>query len=230
MIAIITGASGGIGKELVSEFTKQGHEVIAVDIVESNVPNFYKVDLTDYLQIQELFRSVKQKFGTAHILINNAGISSPHGDLTKTPIEKIDQLLDTNLRSMILCSREFVLLNEGQNYGRIINISSTRWLQNEENCDVYGATKGGVVSFTNSMCVSLSNTPITVNSISPGWIETKNYDSLTEEDHTQHPSGRVGRVDDIARACVFLVEEKNDFINGNNLVIDGGMTKKMIYC
>ncbi len=228
-IAIITGASGGIGKDLVRAFTVDGYEVVAVDIVPSDVPNFYQVDLSQKEEIQKLFVDIRQKFNTAHILINNAGISNPQNNLIETDIDKIDYMLDVNLRAMILCSREFITLNKGQDYGRIINISSTRWHQNEEHCDIYGATKGGVVSFTNSLCVSLSDTPITVNAISPGWIATKNYDSLTEVDHTQHPSRRVGRVDDIARACSFLVDERNDFINGNNLIIDGGMTKRMIY-
>ena len=88
---------------------------------------------------------------------------------------------------------------------------------------------GGLVSLTNSLCVSLRHTPITVNTISPGWIEVKDVMSLTQEDHEQHPSRRVGRPDDIVRACLFLADERNDFINGHNLIVDGGMSKRMIY-
>ena len=77
--------------------------------------------------------------------------------------------------------------------------------------------------------ISLSETPITVNAISPGWIQVKNYEELTELDHKQHPSRRVGKPKDILNACLFLASEDNDFINGHNLVVDGGMTKKMIY-
>ena len=101
--------------------------------------------------------------------------------------------------------------------------------QNEAGWEAYGASKGGIVSLTNSLCVSLINTGITVNAISPGWIETGDYESLTERDHKQHPSGRVGKPQDILNACLFLCREENDFINGANLIIDGGMTKKMIY-
>lgn len=86
-----------------------------------------------------------------------------------------------------------------------------------------------MVSLTNSLCVSLSNTNITVNAISPGWIETEDYEHLTLEDHKQHPSGRVGKPQDIVNVCLFLSKEENDFINGANIIVDGGMTKKMIY-
>ena len=86
-----------------------------------------------------------------------------------------------------------------------------------------------MVSLTNTMTISLSDTPITVNTISPGWIQCENYDTLTEIDHKQHPSKRVGKPMDIVKACMFLSDEENDFVNGINLIVDGGITKKMIY-
>ena len=82
---------------------------------------------------------------------------------------------------------------------------------------------------THSLAVSLSEYHITVNSISPGWIQTHDYEQLTDEDHAQHPSGRVGKPEDVARMCTFLCQDGNEFINAENIVIDGGMTKKMIY-
>ena len=85
------------------------------------------------------------------------------------------------------------------------------------------------MSLTNTMCISLADTPITVNAISPGWIQCADYDTLSVEDHKQHPSDRVGVPEDIARMDMFLSAPENDFINGANIVIDGGMTKKMIY-
>ncbi|MGL4827531.1 MAG: SDR family NAD(P)-dependent oxidoreductase [Vibrionaceae bacterium] len=133
------------------------------------------------------------------------------------------------MRGAMLCARAFVQANLGQPYGRIINIASTRWQQNEAGWDAYGASKGALVAFTQSLAISLAEYPITVNAISPGWIQAEDYHTLTEEDHRQHPSGRVGRPDDITRACLFLADPNNDFINGANLVIDGGMSKKMIY-
>ncbi|MGL4875369.1 MAG: SDR family oxidoreductase, partial [Clostridium sp.] len=86
-----------------------------------------------------------------------------------------------------------------------------------------------LVSFTNTLAVSLSGTNITVNAVSPGWIETGDYESLTKRYHEQHPSGRVGKPIDIFKACFYLSDKENDFINGANIVVDGGMSKKMIY-
>ena len=85
------------------------------------------------------------------------------------------------------------------------------------------------MALTHALALSLSSKELTVNAISPGWIETRSYEKLTAADHGQHPAGRVGRPEDIAQACLFLSDAENSFITGQNLVIDGGMTKKMIY-
>ena len=99
----------------------------------------------------------------------------------------------------------------------------------EQGSEGYAASKGGIYSLTHALALSLSEWNITVNSIAPGWIQTQNYDQLQPEDHSQHPSQRVGKPEDIARMCLFLCRDENDFINGENITIDGGMTKKMIY-
>ena len=89
--------------------------------------------------------------------------------------------------------------------------------------------KGGLVSLPNTLAVSLSATPITGNAVSPGWIQADGYEALSPADHAQHPSGRVGIPRDIVNACLFLAHEETDFVNGHNLIVDGGMTKRMIY-
>ena len=114
-------------------------------------------------------------------------------------------------------------------FGRIVNICSTRYLMSEPGSEGYAASKGGIYSLTHALALSLAQWHITVNSISPGWIETRDYEQLRPEDHAQHPSGRVGKPEDIARLCLFICQEENDFMNGENVTIDGGMTKKMIY-
>ena len=143
--------------------------------------------------------------------------------------DEFETVISTNLNGTFFCSRAFIEANKDEDYGRIINIASTRFNQNEAGWEAYGASKGGVVSLTSAMAISLGNVPITVNAISPGWIETINYEALSVEDHLQHPSRRVGKPEDIARVCMFLTDKANDFINGENIVVDGGMTKKMIY-
>jgi NAD(P)-dependent dehydrogenase (short-subunit alcohol dehydrogenase family) len=95
--------------------------------------------------------------------------------------------------------------------------------------EAYAASKGGIVSLTHALAVSLGPDRIRVNCISPGWIETRRYDALSASDHAQHPAARVGKPDDITRACLYLSDPANDFVTGINLVVDGGMTRKMIY-
>ena len=169
------------------------------------------------------------KYGTVHILINNGAIAGFRKDILKITDDEFDNVINVNLSGSLYCARAFVHANKGAEYGRIINIASTRFNQNESGWESYGASKGGVVSLTNSLAISLSETNITVNAISPGWIETVNYQALTVEDHAQHPARRVGKPEDIARTCLFLTDEQNDFIDGENIIVDGGMTKKMIY-
>jgi NAD(P)-dependent dehydrogenase (short-subunit alcohol dehydrogenase family) len=144
-----------------------------------------------------------------------------------------NKILSINLRPAFITSRRLALhrqsLDTPNPYGRIINICSTRYLMSEPGSEGYAASKGGIYSLTHALALSLSEWHITVNSIAPGWIQNNNYDQLRPEDHAQHPSGRVGKPEDIARMCLFLCQEENDFINGENITIDGGMSKKMIY-
>jgi len=110
-----------------------------------------------------------------------------------------------------------------------VNIASTRAIMSEPNSEAYAASKGGIVALTHALAASFSEYRITVNAISPGWIETGDYSKLRKIDHEQHLSKRVGKPDDIARACLYLTAKENDFVTGVNLIVDGGMTRKMIY-
>lgn len=232
-VCIITGASGGIGRFLCEGFYRKGYRVAALDIVEpcasSSEMLFLQTDLRREDQIAQAFLQIEQAYGTAHVLINNAAVSKLCKPITDLSTEELDHLLSVNLRASFLCVKHFIALNRGQGYGRILNIASTRWHQNEADWEAYGASKGGIVSLTNTLAVSLADTPITVNAVSPGWIETGDYLALSPQDHVQHPSGRVGIPRDVVNACLFLADQENDFINGHNLVVDGGMTKRMIY-
>lgn len=230
---IITGGAKGIGKALVEGFAQKGYDVFALDILENNFENknihFFKMDLKNEKEIKNIFQMIKEKFGEVHILINNGAISKFNKSITEIEINEFDEVINTNLRGSFICCKEFIKINNGASFGRIINIASTRFNQNEAGWEAYGSSKGGIVSLTNTLCVSLSGTGITINAISPGWIEVEDYESLREKDHSQHPSGRVGKPKDIVNLCLFLSNEENDFINGANILVDGGMTKKMIY-
>src|SRR6056297_4008168 len=189
---------------------------------------FIECDVSNPRAIKHLVSESVNKFGRIDILINNAGISefiSPD-DLS---VEKWDLFLNTNLRAAFLLTRESASEMKKQGGGSVVNIASTRALMSEKNSEAYAASKGGLLALTHSQSLSYSEDNITVNCISPGWIHTGDYEKLRDIDHEQHPSKRVGKPEDIARACLFLTDSENDFINGENIVIDGGMTRKMIY-
>ncbi|CEH33888.1 SDR family NAD(P)-dependent oxidoreductase [Romboutsia lituseburensis] len=231
-VVFVTGAANGLGNAIAKAYAKLNAFVIAIDIVdtkfnEKNI-DFYKADLKSEDQIKNVFKDVVKKHGSVHVLINNGAISKFNKSIFDIELSEFDDVISVNLRGSFICSKEFIKANEGENYGRIINIASTRFNQNEAGWEAYGASKGGLISLTNTMAISLSETPITVNAISPGWIKVDDYE-LSDIDKKQHPSGRVGVPKDIVNACLFLTNEDNDFINGSNIIIDGGMTKKMIY-
>lgn len=240
-VIIVTGAGTGIGRCIAQTYASKGAIVV---IAEKNIDlgqqteqwilsfgglsTFIQTDVSVLKDIEELIRKTVERYGTVDILINNAGISkwkSPY----EITVEEWDEVINTNLRGVFLCSREVAKIMRGHGGGSIINIASTRAIMSEENSEAYAASKGGIVALTHALACSFSLDHIRVNCISPGWIETGNYDKLREVDHHQHLSRRVGKPEDIARSCLYLTAEENDFVNGTNLVIDGGMTHKMIY-
>lgn len=240
-VVIVTGASNGIGRAITTAYLQEGAYVILADIDENQgrlfleqldqkeKALFIKTDVRNEAEIIRMVQTTKDKFGKIDILINNVGkgIFKSFYDLS---IEEWDDVLNTNLRSVFLCSREVAkIMRELKTSGSIINMSSSRAYMSEPNTESYSASKGGIMAITHALANSLADIHITVNSISPGWIETKDYENLREIDHEQHLSKRVGKPEDIARACLFLTNPQNDFITGTNLMVDGGMTVKMIY-
>ncbi len=239
-IAIITGAANGIGKTTAETFARAGYGVVIADIDRENGEKleqeitsaggdgfFVEVDVKKEEEITRLVELTIQKYGGIHVVINNAGISV-FENFFELSTARWDEVIQTNLRSVFLMAREASRFMKERG-GSIINIASTRALMSEPNSESYAASKGGVVALTHALAATLSPYRIRVNCISPGWIHTGNEEELTKEDHEQHWSGRVGRPKDIAELCLFLARPDNDFINGENIVVDGGMTKKMIY-
>ena len=240
-VVVVTGGANGIGKAIAWEYGHQGATVIFCDnneeagtdlqqrMNEENLKGYYyKIDLEAIQEIEKMIQYILSKFQKVDILVNNAGVFESKA-ICDVTVSDWDRIMNINLRSMFFCSKEFIKFNPKTSYGRIVNITSTRQKMSEGDTEAYAASKGGVFSLTHALAVSLSGTNITVNSISPGWIETQNYDTLRNIDHQQHPANRVGKPEDIAQACLFFTDEKNDFITGENLVVDGGMTRKMIY-
>ncbi|KGR74409.1 SDR family NAD(P)-dependent oxidoreductase [Ureibacillus sinduriensis] len=239
---IVTGAAQGIGKEVATQYAREGACVVMADLDEAlgrsvcseleqdgHKVIFIPADVRKEQDIIHLMTNAVLHFKKIDILINNAGVFHPVSPYDLS-VEMFDDIVNTNLRSVFLCSREaakFMRLN--QKGGSIVSMASTRAFMSEPHSESYAATKGGIVALTHALASSLGPDSIRVNCISPGWIETGDYENLSEQDHLQHFSGRVGKPEDIARACFYLTDERNDFVTGINLTVDGGMTKKMIY-
>lgn len=241
-VVIVTGAAQGIGKEVATQYAKSGAKVVLADLNEQlgeainddlkeqgYNTTFVKTDVRQEADIINLMKTTVERFSTIDILINNAGVFKICSPLD-LDIDSWDDVINTNLRSVFLCSREaakYMRLN--QNGGAIVSMASTRAFMSEPNTESYAATKGGIIALTHALASSLIPNKIRVNCISPGWIETGEYEKLRPIDHQQHFSGRVGQPIDIAKACFYLTDERNDFVTGTNITVDGGMTKKMIY-
>lgn len=238
---LVTGGANGIGLAITRSFMNAGCKVAVFDrdktagelLARNEGIRFYEVDLTDADKLQSAFLNLLQSWRDVDIIVNNAGVST-FTPLEESSISSFNKVIDTNLRPIFIIANLWAKHKKKypipSDYGgRMINISSTRHIQSETGTEAYSASKGGISALTHALMMSLSEFSITVNCISPGWIHTGSPEELTEADHLQHPSRRVGRPEDIARACIFLSLPGNDFINGADIVIDGGMTKKMIY-
>ncbi|MFA9556048.1 SDR family oxidoreductase [Evansella sp. AB-rgal1] len=238
-VILVTGAANGIGKAIAEGYAKSDSIVYIVDIDEKNGAKlqskwrakgkrvtFLKGDVSKDNDVKKIVDIIKKEQNELHVLINNAGISK-FTSIDKLEFEEWERILHTNVTSVFLFSKYCSSLLE--NRGAIVNIASTRAIMSEPHSEAYAASKGGIVALTHALAASFTDKKIRVNSISPGWIETGKYEELRNADHEQHFSKRVGNPEDIVRACFFLSDPENDFISGENLVIDGGMTRKMIY-
>lgn len=239
-VAIITGAGKGIGKAVALAFAQKNYTVVIAEIdsatgqkIADEISDlgesalFIKTDVALLHDIEKMVSLTSEKFGRIDVLINNAGVSE-FPDPFEISEATWDRIIDTNLKSVFFVSREVAKVMK-KSGGAIINMASTRALMSEPNSEAYAASKGGITALTHALAASFAEFRITVNSILPGWIETGDYTQLLESDHHQHLSKRVGKPADIANACLFLASKENDFITGSQLVVDGGMTRKMMY-
>ena len=247
-VAIVTGGGQGLGKAIAKRFLEERMKVVIADIDEESGKEteaefkhlgsirFFNADVSDEDSVQNLIIETKRSFDGIDVLVNNAARSDPNNaPITELSLEDWNKILSINLTGAFLCTKHSVT-HLKKNRGIIINIASTRALMSEPNTEAYSAAKGGILALTHALAISLGP-DIRVNCISPGWIEvsewkkqaTRHKPELTEQDHKQHPVGRVGKPEDVASLAVYLASPEATFITGENFVIDGGMTKKMIY-
>jgi NAD(P)-dependent dehydrogenase (short-subunit alcohol dehydrogenase family) len=198
--------------------------------------HFVETDVSDEDSVRRALASTVERFGTVDALVNNAGVADPAaGPVEALSLASWNRVLESNLTGAFLMAKHCAaLLRKAR--GAIVNVASTLALQSEPNTEAYAASKGGLVALTHALALSLGP-DVRVNCVSPGWIDVRAWkkrgalkpDPLSERDHVQHPAGRVGRPEDVAALIAYLLGPEASFVTGQNLVIDGGMTRKMIY-
>ena len=220
-VAVITGGAKGIGAKIAERFKEEGALVEIIDRLEG--PGRYVGDIADKSVLEDFAAKVIEKHGMIDILVNNA-----------LPLMKgIDECSweEFVYAQKVGVAAPFYLSKLFKDYfpqgSSIVNISSSRDRMSQPQTESYTAAKGGISALTHALAISLAP-KVRVNSISPGWIDTIGYNA-SEEDRVQHPAGRIGTTDDIASMALFLCSEEAGFITGENITIDGGMTRLMIY-
>ena len=219
-VVVITGGANGIGKCIAETFARNGAVVCVID--KAGGDNFVG-DIADKAVLERFAEQVISRHGHIDHLINNA-LPLMKG-INECSYEEFRYALDVGVTAPFYLAKLFApYFGEG---GSIVNISSSRDRMSQPQTESYTAAKGGIAALTHALAVSLAG-KVRVNSISPGWIDTS-YKVYEGPDAYQQPAGRVGTPDDIAEAVMFLCSDKAGFITGENICIDGGMTKLMIY-
>jgi NAD(P)-dependent dehydrogenase (short-subunit alcohol dehydrogenase family) len=247
-VVLVTGGGQGIGKAIARRMLHEGASVVIAELDEeagretqseySSIGriSFVRTDVSDEAAARNAVAKTLEWMERLDVLVNNAGIANAHG----TPLEGLsladwNRVLGTNLGGVFLMSKHAAPALR-QRRGCIVNIASSRAVQSEANTEAYAASKGGVVALTHALAISLGP-DVRVNCVSPGWIDVSTWkkhnrrkqEVLRKIDHAQHPAGRVGKPEDVASLVAWLAGEEAGFVTGQNFLVDGGMTRKMIY-
>jgi len=240
-IAIVTGGARGIGKTICAEFLNEGGKVVIFDVNEdagkktaaefnkgygSGNAAFYMVDITSEENVEETINTVVQEYGRIDILVNNAGITLDNLIL-RMRVKDWKKVIDINLTGAFICSKFAVKHMVKARSGKIINISSIVGVHGNAGQVNYSASKAGLIGLTKTLARELAGRNILVNAVAPGYIETdmtgKLSDKVREMLLGQIPTGKLGSVDDVAKAVLFLASKDSDYITGTVLGVDGGM-------
>ena len=219
-VAVVTGGAQGIGKAICDAFLEQGVSVCTIDLKDND---YFVGDIADEKVLRAFASKVIADHGSIDYLINNACLS--RGGLDTCSYDDFNYVLRVGITAPFFLTQ---LFREHFNTpASIVNICSTRHLMSQANTESYTAAKGGIHALTHAMAITLAG-KARVNSISPGWIDTTNT-HFEGPDADQHPVGRVGTPADIVNAVMFLCDPKSGFISGQDIIVDGGMTKLMVY-
>lgn len=219
-VAVVTGGAQGIGKAICDAFVARGTIVCTIDVLDNP---YFVGDIADERVLKAFAAKVIADYGAIDFLINNACLS--RGGLNSCSYDDFNYVLRVGLAAPFLLTQLFM---EHFNVpASIVNISSTRHVMSQADTESYTAAKGGITALTHAMAVTLGGRA-RVNSISPGWIDTTGR-QFQGSDNSQHPAGRVGEPADIVHAVMFLCDQRSGFITGQDIAVDGGMTKLMIY-
>lgn len=217
---IITGGANGIGKAIAEEFQKNRARVCVIDSAPSD---HYVGDIGNKRVLEEFSEYIRQTYGSVDFLIHNAPPLMK--GIRECTYEEFERAMSVGITAPFYLTKLLVpIFNQG---GAIVNISSSRDRMSQPQTESYTAAKGGIAALTHALAMSLAGR-IRVNSISPGWINTVGI-KYQGADNWQHPAGRVGNPMDIAHMVLFLCSHRSGFITGENICIDGGMTRQMIY-
>ena len=224
-VVVVTGGAKGIGRCIARMFREQGAKVCVIDLLPQPYETdlYYRGDLAQEDVLCSFAARVLEKYGQVDVLVNNA-IPLFKG-IDDCSCDEFNYALRVGVTAPFMLAKLFK--DHFSRDASIVNISSSRDRMSQPQSESYTAAKGGISALTHALAVSLSG-KVRVNSISPGWIETGGVE-YTGPDAGQHPAGRVGKPEDIANMVLFLSSEKAGFITGENICIDGGMTKLMIY-
>ena len=219
-VAVVTGGARGIGKCICEQLEKYGADVCVIDLLDND---YFVGDIADKETLELFSKKVIDEYGHIDFLINNAALS--RGGLANATYEDFEYVQRVGVVAPFYLSKLFgPYFSEGAS---IVNISSSRDRMSQPETESYTAAKGGISALTHALAISLSGR-VRVNSVSPGWIDTS-YTVYSGADAAQHPAGRVGDPLDIANMVLYLCSDMAGFITGENICIDGGMTKQMIY-
>lgn len=239
-VALVTGASRGIGKAIALSLASQGAKVAinysssddaaleVCEIIRKNggTAEIFKAQVNVEEEVEAMFSSIEEKLGSVDILVNNAGITKDNL-LMRMKTQEWDSVIDVNLKGAFLCTRRALKGMMKARYGKIINISSVVGFSGNAGQFNYSATKAGLVGMTKSAALELASRGIRVNAVAPGFIETDMTASLTDDVKAAYmekiPLKSLGKAEDIAQAVIYLASPMSDYMTGQTLHLNGGL-------